>query len=185
MPPRAAPRRPPPRRRREAGTRKGRAKGHGQGKAKAGDKADDKDASTITSKIRSLLVGASVVVIVLGTFKMAMTLLDTGSALQLPVMENSSEPPAPAQPPAESSATPAMPDAGSALDDLADAGREAVEQYFRTEHAGQRGPVAIPRARAVAAPAAANDITGAITTARRPAGGKLGHDAGAADRAAA
>ena len=36
--------------------------------------------STITSKIRSLLVGASVVVIVLGTFKMAMTLLDSGSA---------------------------------------------------------------------------------------------------------
>ena len=35
--------------------------------------------STITSKIRSLLVGASVVVIVLGTFKMAMTLLDGGS----------------------------------------------------------------------------------------------------------
>ena len=38
-----------------------------------------KEASTITSKIRSLLVGASVVVIVLGTFKMAMTLLDGGS----------------------------------------------------------------------------------------------------------
>ncbi len=33
----------------------------------------------MTSKIRSLLVGASVVVIVLGTFKMAMTLLDTGT----------------------------------------------------------------------------------------------------------
>ena len=35
--------------------------------------------STVTSKIRSLLVGASVVVIVLGTFKMAMTLLDSGT----------------------------------------------------------------------------------------------------------
>ncbi|MDE2331057.1 MAG: hypothetical protein KGK16_09775, partial [Bradyrhizobium sp.] len=43
----------------------------------------DKEPSTITSKIRSLLVGASVVVIVLGTFKMAMTLLDGGSLLQL------------------------------------------------------------------------------------------------------
>src|SRR5207237_8416884 len=41
-------------------------------KDKAGDKikADDKNASNISSKIRSLLVGASVVVIVLGTFKM-------------------------------------------------------------------------------------------------------------------
>ncbi|HEY1153783.1 MAG TPA: hypothetical protein VGE73_08030 [Pseudolabrys sp.] len=35
--------------------------------------------SAITSKIRSLLVGASVVAIVLGSFKMAMTLLDSGS----------------------------------------------------------------------------------------------------------
>ena len=48
---------------------------------KAGDQGrQGKEPSTITSKIRSLLVGASVVVIVLGTFKMAMTLLDGGSA---------------------------------------------------------------------------------------------------------
>ena len=82
-------------------------------KDKGGDKAkaDDKDASNISSKIRSLLVGASVVVIVLGTFKMAMTLLDTGSVLQLPMMEQSGEPAAPAQAPApaESSTRPAMP----------------------------------------------------------------------------
>ena len=60
-------------------------------KDKGGDKikADDKNPSNISSKIRSLLVGASVVVIVLGTFKMAMTLLDTGGAPQMPRMENS------------------------------------------------------------------------------------------------
>ena len=46
--------------------------------AKAG-KDGAKAPSTITSKIRSLLVGASVVVIVLGTFKMAMNLLDVGT----------------------------------------------------------------------------------------------------------
>ncbi|ABD09292.1 Sel1-like protein [Rhodopseudomonas palustris HaA2] len=40
--------------------------------------APGKPGSTIGSKIRSLLVGASVVVIVLGTFKMAMNLLDDG-----------------------------------------------------------------------------------------------------------
>ena len=51
-------------------------------------KTDGKEPSNITSKIRSLLVGASVVVIVLGTFKMAMTLLDTGSAPQMPQMES-------------------------------------------------------------------------------------------------
>jgi localization factor PodJL len=42
-----------------------------------------------------------VVVIVLGTFKMAMTLLDTGSVLQLPMMEQPSEPAAQAPAPAE------------------------------------------------------------------------------------
>src|SRR5207249_5660260 len=82
-------------------------------KDKAGDKikADDKSASNISSKIRSLLVGVSVVVIVLGTFKMAMTLLDTGSVLQLPMMEQSGEPAAPAQAPApaESSTRPTTP----------------------------------------------------------------------------
>src|SRR5205814_5987416 len=74
----------------------------------SGDKPkDDKEPSTITSKIRSLLVGASVVVIVLGTFKMAMTLLDTGSAPELPAMENAADPAAPAKIPAEDNAKPA------------------------------------------------------------------------------
>src|SRR5262245_57817333 len=50
-----------------------------------------KEPSTVTSKIRSLLVGASVVVIVLGTFKMAMNLLD-GGVPSLPPMEKSAEP---------------------------------------------------------------------------------------------
>ena len=96
---------PPPE---KAGTfGEGRAKGQGRRQGQGGDKADDKTPSNISSKIRSLLVGASVVVIVLGTFKMAMTLLDTGSVLQLPMMEQSSEPAAPAQAPApaESSAS--------------------------------------------------------------------------------
>ena len=113
-------------------------KDKGGDKAKGSDKADDKTPSNISSKIRSLLVGASVVVIVLGTFKMAMTLLDTGSVLQLPMMEQPSEPAAPAQAPApsESSASARNARGARALDDLADAGREAVEQFFRTEHAG-------------------------------------------------
>ncbi len=68
-----------------------------------------KEPSTITSKIRSLLVGASVVVIVLGTFKMAMTLLEGGSTPQLPAMENSSEQAPTAQSPADDVTRPAMP----------------------------------------------------------------------------
>src|SRR4029079_9133274 len=51
---------------------------------------------------------ASVVVIVLGTFRMAMTLLDTGSAPELPAIENSADQVAPAKAPPESNAKPAM-----------------------------------------------------------------------------
>ncbi len=61
------------------------------------DAANDaaKGSSNITSKIRSLLVGASVVVIVLGTFKMGMTLLDNATQqAPAPETEISSEPPA-------------------------------------------------------------------------------------------
>jgi localization factor PodJL len=49
-----------------------------------------------------------VVVIVLGTFKMAMTLLDTGSAPSMPQME-STDPAPPALAPTENTAKPAMP----------------------------------------------------------------------------
>jgi localization factor PodJL len=74
--------------------------------AKAAKPADPtKAASNITSKIRSLLVGASVVVIVLGTFRMAMSLLDTGAP---PAMENSIDAAPPASP-ANNGASPATP----------------------------------------------------------------------------
>ncbi len=87
------------------------AKAAAKAAPKGGDKvkADDKTPSNMSSKIRALLVGASVVVIVLGTFKTAMTLLDTGSAPQMPGIENSVEPAAPAQTPAENAARPAAP----------------------------------------------------------------------------
>src|SRR4051794_21290968 len=71
----------------------GRAAKASAGRAK--DKGQE-GGSTITSKIRSLLVGASVVVIVLGTFKMAMNLLDGSSSSPAPqAMENTSSEPAP------------------------------------------------------------------------------------------
>ena len=71
------------------------AKAKAKVEAKTGAKTDGKQPSTITSKIRSLLVGASVVVIVLCTFKMAMTLLDTGSVPPMPAMEEPAQAPAP------------------------------------------------------------------------------------------
>jgi len=76
----------------------------------ATDKAGSaKEQSTISSKIRSLLVGASVVVIVLGSFKMALSFLDGGSLLTIPGLESPSQPqqPAAAPPPDRDSAAPA------------------------------------------------------------------------------
>ncbi|OCK61622.1 tetratricopeptide repeat protein [Bradyrhizobium sp. LMTR 3] len=153
----------------------GRSAAKAASKDKGGDKAkvDDKNASSISSKIRSLLVGASVVVIVLGTFKMAMTLLDTGSVLQLPVMEQSREPAAPAQAPApsESSVRPApampAPQAPSMISPT------PVEKQSNNSSA----PNTLDSARVAAPPQAtspvtASDITGAIQ-AMPASGGKL------------
>ena len=141
--------------------------------------------SSITSKIRSLLVGASVVVIVLGTFKMAMTLLDTSSAPPMPAAEE------PAQaPPAPAPATPSMispaplgrQSNNSSAPNMLDGGQITIQQGS--------GPalVTIPQA-AAPAPINANDITGAIpTTPAAPKGGRSGQGlgvrsgAGAADR---
>jgi localization factor PodJL len=125
----------------------------------AGDNA--REPSTITSKIRSLLVGASVVVIVLGTFKMAMTLLDSGSPPPMPAMENSSEPPA--QPPADDSAKPAAPaPAAPSMTSPTPIGRQSFNNAI--PNIAGTASVAIPQT-AVAitgSPISASDITGAI-----------------------
>jgi localization factor PodJL len=122
--------------------------------------AGDKEPSTITSKIRSLLVGASVVVIVLGTFKMAMTLLDGGSAPQLPPMENSSEPP-----PAEDSARPAIPEPAApapmtpSMTSPTPIGRQSLNSSAPNA-SDATASVAIPQP--TASPISSSDITGTI-----------------------
>jgi localization factor PodJL len=142
-------------------------------KASAGDKA--KEPSTITSKIRSLLVGASVVVIVLGTFKMAMTLLDGGSAPQPPATESSSEPQLSAQPPAGDAARPAMPDpAAPSMTSPTPIGRQSLDTPAPNA-ADSTASVAIPAAQtAPAVSPVTSDVTGAIPTlATAPANRKL------------
>jgi localization factor PodJL len=158
---------PPPE---KTGRSAAKAKDKGSDKAKAGDKGG----SNISSRMRSLLVGASVVAIVLGTFKLAMTLLDTGSVLQLPMMEQSGEPPAPAQAPApESSAKPAMPVAPVAPPPMMISPTPVEKQSNNSSPPNtlDSAHIAIPP-QAAPPPAAVNDITGAITTLP-PAGGKL------------
>jgi localization factor PodJL len=143
-----------------------------------GKTADSKEPSNITSKIRSLLVGASVVVIVLGTFKMAMTLLDTGGAPSVPQMESTE--PAPAAP-MENSARPATPaPAAPSMISPAPIGRQSNGASAPNTLDGAQ--VAIPQAtipqitpvtlppQAAISPLNTSDITGAIP----PASGKLG-----------
>ncbi|HTY17546.1 MAG TPA: hypothetical protein VMH82_07440, partial [Myxococcota bacterium] len=77
----------------------------GRGGKSASSAKDKSDSPGITSKIRSVLVAASVVVIVLGTFKMAMTLLDGwggqgASPAPSSAVESRSEPQPPIQAPA-------------------------------------------------------------------------------------
>ncbi|MBR0894163.1 SEL1-like repeat protein [Bradyrhizobium tropiciagri] len=148
--------------------------------------APEAQPSTITSKIRSLLVGASVVVILLSTAKMAMNLLDTSSAPQAPAIEHS-EPAAPsAQPPAENSIAPApapaMPSGtpGPSMTSPTPLGRQS--NNTAAPNTLDSAQVTIPQAPApamapepAAAPpvAASSDITGTIPTAP-PLGGKLG-----------
>jgi localization factor PodJL len=116
-----------------------------------------KQPSTVTSKIRSLLVGASVVVIVLGTFKIAMTLLDGGSPPQVPAMEDSSEPQAPAQSPVDNGAKPAMP--APSMTSPTPIGRQSLNTAAPSTP-DSTASVAIPQISA--APVAAADVTGTI-----------------------
>ena len=121
--------------------------------------------STITSKIRSLLVGASVVVIVLGSFKMAMTMLDGGSAPRPPAVENSSASPVPAQAPADDHASPAAP--GPAEPSMSSPTPDGRQSLNDPGPADGHASFAIPQLTLAApiAPAPASDITGAIPVA--------------------
>jgi len=101
-------------------------------------------------------------VIVLGSFKMAMTMLDGGGARQLPAVENSSIPPAPA--PAEDSATPAAP--APSMTSPTPIGRQSFNDAAPADDSAS---VAIPQAAA----ATGSDVTGAIPVTPTPAAGKL------------
>ena len=141
-----------------------------RGAAKNAANGKGNESSTITSKIRSLLVGASVVVIVLGTFKMAMTLLDGGSAPQLPTMEDSGEPMPSARAPAEDSARPAMPaPATPSMTSPTPIGRQSLNSSLPNV-LDSTASVAIPQTIATPSISAvsSSDITGAIPAVQTP-----------------
>ncbi|TQF35435.1 hypothetical protein UNPF46_24635 [Bradyrhizobium sp. UNPF46] len=148
-----------------------------KGGAKAGaDRAKDKGkdgGSTFTSKIRSLLVGASVVVIVLGTFKMAMNLLEGSPPPAPQAMDNTLSQPAPQAPPPVIENKPATPEQVTpSMTSPTPIGRQS--QNNAAPAAPAPGPassasVEIPPAPAAAVPppAASSDITGALSGASR------------------
>jgi localization factor PodJL len=135
-------------------------------KGSAGNKA--KEPSTITSKIRSLLVGASVVVIVLSAFKMTMTLLEGGNVLSLPFMLNSSEPQPSAPPPADVGGKPATPDpAPPSMTSPAPTDRQSLNNATPNT-SDDTASVPIPQTVDLpsAAPVSAGDITGTVSPAQ-------------------
>ena len=148
------------------------AKG-GKGGAKAGaDRAKDKDgSSTITSKIRSLLVGASVVVIVLGTFKMAMNLLEGSPPPTPQAMDNTLSEPAPqAPPPPVIENKPATPEQVTpSMTSPTPIGRQSQNNAAPAAPAASSASVEIPSAPAAAVPppAASSDVTGALSGTSR------------------
>ncbi len=144
--------------------------------SKETSKATSNQPSTVTSKIRSLLVGASVVIIVLGTFKMAMTLLDGGSVPAVPAVENSSEQAPPAQPPADNAEKPAAPtQVTPSMTSPTPIGRQSLNSSAPNA-SGSTASAEIPPTPAMpfAAPVSGSDITGAIPAApAAPIGRKL------------
>ncbi|UFW49180.1 MULTISPECIES: tetratricopeptide repeat protein [Bradyrhizobium] len=141
--------------------------------SRAKDKGQSQEGgSTITSKIRSLLVGASVVVIVLGTFKMAMNLLEGGGPAPAPqAMENSSPAPAPQPAPPPVETKPAAPEQITpSMTSPTPIGRQSQNNAAPApmNNSGGTASVEIPPAPTVPPPpAASSDVTGALSGTSR------------------
>jgi localization factor PodJL len=132
----------------------------------ARDKA--KVTSAVTSKIRSVLVGASVVIIVLGTFKLAMTLLDGGSVPALPATESSTEQTPSIQWPTEDAARPATPaPVMPSMTSPTPIGRQSFNGSAPNASDGTAPAEILPNAAIPSAsPLSASDITGSVPIAQ-------------------
>jgi len=155
---------------------KAKEKAKDKAKAKAAPGTPGTEGSSITSKIRSLLVGASVVVIVLGTFKMAMNLLEPGSAPPMPAMEE----PAGTLSPADKSVAPAPAPAPVApsMTSPTPLGRQSNSSSAPNMLDGSQITVTQGVSAPVPAPMNSSDITGSIPPApvhvTAPRGGRFG-----------
>jgi len=136
-------------------------------KAKAKDAKDGaKEPSTVTTKIRSLLVAASVVVILFGTFKMAMNLLDVGNLAQIPGLEKSADHPALPAPVDISPKAPAPEQTAPSMTSPTPIGKQSFNNSAATT-SDANATVEIPQAPPATnsmSPVANSDITGSIPT---------------------
>ena len=153
----------------------------GRAAAKAASRKDGtdktKEPSTLASKIRALLVGASVVVIVLGTFKMAMTLLDSGTPPPPAATDNSAVPHSQLLPPADPVAKPALPESTApSLTSPTPFGRQSFNSKSVPGGPDAAASVDIPPATAAATGSTLSpqDVTGTITTTLAGANGRRG-----------
>jgi localization factor PodJL len=136
--------------------------------------AGDKASGGLTSKIRSLLVGVSVVVIVLGSFKVAMTLLDAGSST--PMEHSEALPPAASDPVEPQPSRPAdIAPTGPSMTSPTPIGRQSLVAPAPQAAVPQAAPVpfvaqlAAPQNTVPAALANAGDVTGSIAAPQVPA----------------
>jgi localization factor PodJL len=149
---------------------KDKAKDKPKDASKAAPGTPGTEGSSITAKIRSLLVGASVVVIVLGTFKMAMNLLDTSSAPPMPALEE----PAATLSPADRSVAPAMQTPAPSMTSPTPLGKQSNNSTAPNMLDGSQITITQGAAAPVVAPIGANDITGSLPPAQTPKGGRIG-----------
>ncbi|QDL95824.1 hypothetical protein FLL57_00230 [Rhodopseudomonas palustris] len=140
------------------------------GKPKADGDNPDPDGGTpgspLGSKIKSLLVGASVVVIVLSSFQMAMKLFDSGEAPPVASVGTPRPAPAPERPAApvdEQESDPTEPAAPPAVAPV------APPPSMISPTPVERQSLYMSPTTPQGAPAAAEDITGTIPTAQPPA----------------
>jgi localization factor PodJL len=133
-----------------------------KGRAAKSGKAATKEPSSLTSKIRSVLVAASVVVIVLGTFKMAMSLLD-GTAM--PSLGISGPSKAPVHHPAAASGV--KPTAPDPITPSMTSPTPIGRQSFNAQPSGaaQATASAATAQSPAMSPVTASDITGSIPAA--------------------
>jgi localization factor PodJL len=131
--------------------------------AKAAIGKGDKDSASIAAKIRSLLVAASVVVIVLGTFKMAMSLLENNSSTP-PATESAVEPQA--RPPVDNAVKPAAPEQVTpSMTSPTPIGRQSLNNSSPSTIDATASIEIPPAAAAPTAAPPSTDITGAIPAA--------------------